>query len=89
MNGREEIKCNGNVKVNVCNLKQEDILILSIPDDLLNMEEYEKISGEAKRLSGKLEKDLGFKVPVIILAGDVTYRTMNRQDLLDILDIEE
>ena len=46
----------------------------------------ENLSDEAHRLSDSLKKDLGFRVPVIVLAGDVTYKTMNQKELLDIIN---
>ena len=85
MNQRRLIKCSGNVSVNVCNLKKNDILILQIPDNYDDLDAYENISTEAKRLADNLKDDLGFRIPVLVLAGDVTYKTMNRKELLSII----
>ena len=86
MTGRKTINCQGDVKVNVCNIKKDDILILTIPAEYQSMDEYEHMGSEAKKLSKFLEKDLGFKVPVIVLAGDVSFKTINKKELLDIIN---
>ena len=86
MNQRRLIKCSGNVSVNVCNLKKNDILILQIPDNYSDLDSYENINSEAQRLSSSLEKDLGFRIPVIILAGDVSFKTMNKKEVLSIIN---
>lgn len=86
INGRKTIKCQGDVKVNVCGIKKDDILVLTIPAEYQNMDEYENMQEETRRLSMNLEKDLGFKVPVIILAGNVSFKTINRDVLLDIIN---
>ena len=86
MGQRRLIKCKGNVSVNVCNLKQGDILIIAIPNRYKDVSEYENLSSEAEKLSDNLKKDLGFRIPVIVIAGDVSFKTMNKKELLDMIN---
>lgn len=86
MKGRKVLKGVGDVKVNVYNLKRDDILVLTIPAEYKDMDEYENMNSEAERLSNNLEKDLGFKIPVIVLAGNVSLKMINKKELLDIVN---
>ncbi len=83
---RKSIKCSENITVNICNIKKGDVLILNLNDEFSSLDQYEDILCESNKLSKSLEKELGYKVPVVVLAGDMTFKTMARQELLDIIN---
>jgi sulfate adenylyltransferase subunit 1 (EFTu-like GTPase family) len=85
---KKTIKCSNDITINICDIKKDDILIMKIDRNYYDVDDYENITTEAEKLSEKLHKDLGRKVPIIILTKDTTFQTMNRQELLDILDEE-
>jgi len=83
---RKSIKCDENITVNVCNIKKGDILILNLNEVYSGFNDYENILCESENLSKKLKKELGYKVPIVVLAGDMTFKTMAKQELLDIIN---
>jgi len=86
MKDRKSINCSGDIKINTCNLKKNDVIVLTIPAGYGTMNEYENFGVEAEKLSKSLEKDLGFKIPVVVLAGDVSFKTIDKNVILDIIN---
>ena len=86
MKKRRIIRCKENIAVNICNIKEGDVFILNILDNYTDAIDLQTISDEAKRLSNELEKDLGYKVPVLVLAGNMTFNTMTKEEIQKIID---
>lgn len=73
------------IQIEKLHLKQNDILILKIKDELMNSE-FENIENELKRITDGIYKKLGIKVPVILLSTDMKLESISKKELQNIIE---